>query len=69
MSQQMVGIVISSLLADEELRIRFVTDPIETLAALNVRGVELTPEEFEALVLTDVRLWFWSRVLFGMHVH
>jgi hypothetical protein len=44
MSQQMVGIVINRLLIDEDLRARFARDRIETLAELNLRGFELTPE-------------------------
>ena len=43
MSQQMVGIVMSRLLTDEDLRIRFTVEPVETLADLQARGFELTP--------------------------
>jgi hypothetical protein len=69
MSQQMVGVVIHTLLTDEDLRERFVLDPIEALVALNVRGVELTRDEIDVFVRTDARLWFWTRDLFYARVH
>jgi hypothetical protein len=43
MSQQMVGIVMNRLPTDEDLRIRFTVEPVETLADLQARGFELTP--------------------------
>jgi hypothetical protein len=57
MSHQMVGIVIDRLLDDEDLRARFARNRIETLADLNLRGFELSPEEFEAFLWTDAHLW------------
>ena len=69
MSLQTVGVVIHTLLTDEDLRERFVLDPIEALAALNVRGVELTRDEMDVFVRTDARLWFWTRDLFHARVH
>ena len=58
MSQRMVSVVIHTLLTDEDLRVRFVVDPLETLAALYLRGVELTRDEIDVFVRTDPRLWF-----------
>jgi hypothetical protein len=63
MSQQMVGIVIDRLLTEEDLRARFARDRVETLAELNLRGFELTPDEFEAFVRTDASLWLLDRSL------
>jgi hypothetical protein len=63
MSQQMVGIVINRLLTDEELRARFARDRIETLAELNLRGFELTSDEFEVFVRTEASLWFMDGTL------
>jgi hypothetical protein len=60
MSQRVIGIVIDKLLSDQDLRIRFVLDPVETIAALCLRGFELTPDEIEVFMRTDVRVWFWS---------
>jgi hypothetical protein len=61
MSQQNVGIVIDRLLTDEELRMRFVLDPFDTLAELHLRGLALTPDEIDVFVQSDVRLWFDGR--------
>jgi hypothetical protein len=69
MSQRMVGIVVETLLTDEDLRIRFALDPIQTLAELNVRGLQLTSEEIDVFVRTDARVWFWNRELVGDQVH
>jgi hypothetical protein len=69
MSQQMVGVAIHTLLTDDDLRDRFVLDPMEALVALNVRGVELTKDEIDVFVRTDARLWFWTRDLFHAREH
>jgi hypothetical protein len=60
MSQQTVGIIIDKLLSDEDLRIRFVVDRMETLAELYLRGAELRPDEIDLFCRTDARLWFWG---------
>jgi hypothetical protein len=69
MSHQMVGIVIHSLLTDEELRDRFTVDPIETIAALALRGFELTTDEIEVFLRTDAQMWSWGCQLFDNRVH
>ena len=69
MSQQMVGIVIDRLLTDEDLRVRFALDPIETLADPTFLGMELTPDEIDVFVQTDARVWFWQREVVGDRVH
>jgi len=58
MSQAGVGIVIDELLTDEDLRIRFALDRIETVAELCLQGVELTRDEMNLFCGTDGRLWF-----------
>ena len=58
MSHQNVERVIDRLLTDEELRMRLALDPLDTLAELHLRGLALTPEEIDAFVQADVRLWF-----------
>ena len=50
--------VIEALLTDENLRIRFALDRIETVAELCLRGVELTSDEVDLFCRTDARLWF-----------
>jgi len=69
MSHQMVGIVIHRLLTDDDLRVRFAVDPIETLADLNFRGFALTPDEIDVFIRTDGRMWFWSSELLGDRAH
>jgi hypothetical protein len=49
MSQRMVGVVVDKLLADEELRCRFLVDRLEILAELCLGGVELRPDEVAVL--------------------
>jgi hypothetical protein len=63
MSRQTVGNVIDKLLTDEQLRTRFVLDPMETLAELCFRGFVLMPEEIDLLCRTDTRLWFWGAAM------
>ena len=58
MSQAHVGIVIETLLADEDLRIRFALERMETIADLCARGLELTGDEIDLFCQTDARLWF-----------
>jgi len=65
----MVGIVIHSLLTDDELRDRFTVDPMETLAALALRGFELTRDEIEVFLRTDAQMWSWGGQLFDTRVH
>ena len=69
MSHQMVGIVIHSLLTDDELRESFTVDPMETIAALALRGFELTADEIEVFLRTDAQLWSWGWQLFDTGVH
>ena len=60
MSQHTVGVVVDRLLTDEHLRTRFAVDRIEILAELCLRGFDLTPEEIDLFLRTDVRLWLWG---------
>lgn len=69
MSRRMVGAVIQALLTDETFRERYVIDPLEALADVTLRGVELTREEIDVFVRTDPRLWIWSDTLPGARLH
>jgi hypothetical protein len=60
MSHQTVGLVIDRLLTDRELRLRLALEPFETLADLSDLGVELTRDEIDVFLQTDVRVWFWT---------
>ena len=57
MSHKMVQLVIGWLLTDEDLRRRFTERPRETLTELREQGYELTPDEFDALLLCDPTMW------------
>jgi hypothetical protein len=58
MSQKTIGRAIDKLLTDEDLRTRFVVDPMEAVAELCVRGFELSGDEIDLFCRTDPRLWF-----------
>jgi hypothetical protein len=57
MSQRTVEFLIGRLLTDEELRLRFVLDPLDTLAAWLNAGFELTASEIDGLIQTDTTVW------------
>jgi hypothetical protein len=57
MSHKVVQSIIGRLLTDGGLRDRFVQAPLETLAALRERGVELTDVEIQGLVQIDPAFW------------
>lgn len=57
MSQKTVQLLIGQIVTDEELRLRFVRQPLEMLTALREQGFDLTKTEIEALVDTDKQLW------------
>ena len=69
MSLRMIGIVVNTLLTDEDTRDRFAIDPIKTLVDFNVRGVQLTSDEIDVFMRTDTRVWFWNREVLGRQVH
>jgi len=50
-------LVIGRLLTDEDLRDRFVMQPLETLTELHEQGFELTKDEIEALAQSDPKMW------------
>jgi len=69
MSQRVVGVVIDSLLTDEDFRIRFIAEPVEALADLHTRGFALTPAEIDLFMQTNTRTWFWNEDEIGGPVH
>ena len=69
MSQQAVGLVINRLLTDEDLRIRFIIEPVETLADLHALCFELTSQEIDLFIQTNAWIWFWTGTRSGSRVH
>lgn len=57
MSQKSVEIVIGKLATDEELRARFLADPMAALDGLGERGLDLNPAEREALLAIPKGVW------------
>jgi hypothetical protein len=69
MSRASVGMVIDKLLTDENLRIRFALDRVETIVDLCLRGVELTRDEIDLLCRTDAGVWFLRSAVRGAPQH
>jgi hypothetical protein len=69
MSAVNVEKVISRLLSEEELRIRFVLDPFDTLADLHERGMALSPHEIDVFVQSDALIWFWEERRVASRTH
>ena len=69
MSRSIVGIVIDKLLTDEDLRIRFALDRVETVADLCLRGFDLTRDEIDLLCRTDAGVWFLRSAVTGAPQH
>jgi hypothetical protein len=61
--------VIEKLLTDENLRIRFALDRMETVAELFLRGFDLSQDEIELFYGTDADLWFLSEPVRGKWQH
>jgi hypothetical protein len=69
MSRTIVGMVIDKLLTDENLRIRFAIDRVETVAELCLRGFDLTRDEIDLLCRTDAGVWFLRSAVSGAPQH
>jgi hypothetical protein len=69
MSRSIVGMVIDKLLTDENLRIRFALDRVETVAELCLRGFDLTRDEIDLLCRTDAGVWFLRSAVRGAPQH
>lgn len=61
--------VVTRLLTDEILRLRFAHDRLRVLGELQEQGAGLTPNELQLFMLTDSELWWWteSRVAGTLH--
>jgi hypothetical protein len=61
--------VFDKLLTDENLRLRFAVDPMETVAGLFLRGFDLTRNEIDLLCRTDAGVWFLRSAVRGAPQH
>ena len=69
MSRARVGMVVDKLLTDENLRLRFALDRVETVVELCLRGVDLTGDEIDLLCRTDAGVWFLRSAVRGAPQH
>ena len=69
MSRTIIGMVIDKLLTDEDLRICFALDRVETVADLCLRGFDLTRDEIDLLCRTDAGVWFLRSAVTGAPQH
>jgi hypothetical protein len=69
MSLANVGVVVEKLLNDENLRLRFALDRLETIAELCLRGVDLTCEEIDLFCGTDAGVWFLGDIVSAERRH
>ena len=69
MSRVGVGMVIDTLLTDENLRIRFALDRMETVAELFLRGFDLSQEEIDLFCQTNADLWFLRDIVAAEPLH
>jgi hypothetical protein len=69
MSRQSVEMLIDELLANDELRVQFARNRFETLAELQLLGLDLTTDEVDAFAQTDLRTWFSSEQRLDGRVH
>lgn len=68
-SRAAVEMVVEELLTDENLRVRFALDPMEMVADLFLRGVNLTSAEIDLFRRTDPGVWFLRSALSGQPQH
>jgi Pyridine nucleotide-disulphide oxidoreductase len=61
--------VVEKLLTNENLRIRFALDRLETVAELLLQGFDLTRDEIDLFCRTDPRVWFVGIVSAGPERH
>ena len=59
MSQFRIRLVMTRLLSDEVLRLRFAFDRVKVLCELQAQGFGLTPSEIDLFMLSDAEMWWW----------
>jgi hypothetical protein len=63
MSRVGVGMVVEQLLTDENVRVQFALDRLQTVVDLFLRGFDLTRDEIDLFCRTDAGLWFLRSAL------
>ena len=58
MSQRHIEYVVDKLLMDGALRMQFAFDRLLAIAEIQTLGFELTSDEIDAFVQSDIRCWF-----------
>lgn len=61
--------VVTMLLTDEVLRLRFAHDRLRVLGDLQEEGAGLTANELQLFMLTDAELWWWTENRFAGTLH
>ena len=69
MSLASVEVVMTRLLTDDELRLRFAVDRVEALGGLHAHGCRLTPSEIDLFIESDLELWFWFEHCVAARMH
>jgi len=69
MPNDRIAIIMTRLLTDEVLRIRFELDRMTVLGELQVQEGRLTPTEFDLFLQSNVDMWSWldSRIVGTLH--
>jgi hypothetical protein len=69
MPNDRIAIIMTRLLTDEVLRIRFELDRMKVLGELQAQEGKLTPREFDLFLQSNVDMWSWldSRIAGTLH--
>jgi hypothetical protein len=69
MPNDRIAIIMTRLLTDEVLRLRFALDRVRVLVELQVQAGRLTPTEFDLFLQSNVDMWSWmdGRVAGTLH--
>ena len=60
MSNRRIRLVMTRLLTDEVLRLRFAFDRVKVLCELQAQGCALTASEIDLFLLSDAEMWWWT---------
>ena len=69
MSNFRIRLVMTRLLSDEGLRLRFAFDRVNVLCELQAQGFGLTPREIDLFMLSDAKMWCWVERAMAATLH